>query len=76
VRRQHDHVDNEAAFVPTLGTRYHLCAVDRDGTGKTRVYINGVVNSPAPGRSFAPPNSTANFTIGAIGNIDFPDVRL
>ncbi len=59
-------VDLAYTWTPTLGQWYHL-ACDRDWSGKTRLYIDGVMVASSTAQSGSFDNSTNSLVLGAIG---------
>lgn len=59
-------VDLSSAWTPTLGQWYHL-AVSRDVTGKTRLFIDGVMVASSTEQNITTLDSTNVFSIGRIG---------
>jgi hypothetical protein len=56
----------------TTGQWYHF-AVDKDGSDKVRVYLDGAMVGSATGRTGSLQNSTSTFTIGRSSNAGFPN---
>lgn len=60
------YIQSGVAWAPTLGQWYHIC-MERDGTGKLRVYVDGVMLFGNNDHAYTYNNSSFPLALGAFG---------